>query len=939
MKMILFFGLSCAALLPPPPLLASSLVLERGPHHRVVQTTTEFLAESGERKQRVQVYTALADGMHYWENGKWLETQELIEPFPGGAVARHGPYKVIFSPRLRSGDAVDLEMPDGRRLRFGVLGLALTDQASGHGIILAEARESLGEILPPNRVIYRDAFDGVKADMLYVYKRGAFEADVILRENIPLPDGFDPTTTRLEVLTQFVEAPNPRKIALVVKKGEEFPEGGERPDLVDESLDFGEMKMVLGRVFQSEEPERGTRFVPVAKRWEQVRDRSILTESVEFLDILPLLDEFKETAAVGNKRKISNPGEWPWKSRGIAAADQPMQIAKVDYSIEPGLVIDFVLQPTYTDFTFQTGQTYLAEGSVTISGTATFENGAIIKYDKGAWMTLSGPVICPTKGDPVILTARDDNSVGADVSTGPLSGYYGNPHYLHLYNSSVGVTIQKIQFRYAKEGVTAYTPSYSQVVRDSRFENCEKGVAAYYTYVTLRNLIFCNVGTSYFDYGSSTFSVNGITTNCDGAVNFVSVPSQVAGKVNLRTRVISGDEDWLVATLFNPEEETPGIDYPPGITSFYFQNHTDNPFLPWDTRRAPNDTYGLIPMVEFMGNRVITGPQVNVQVQNDIHLPEWYDFFTWELPITAIINAQNQPYTITIKDDKGVLLRTLQGVSNGIEEHWDGYDENGLTPDIELYVDVTISFNPQTTVRSFREGAAPITGKWLIMGQDIYSGIVKTQYQNNMQQIHILAAGDGGSISGNVHYINTPAHWDQSMAFLKDLNSRQLFYFGHGSPKAIGYNDPTPKSGLTAAKVGSELSNLMSEQLFRQPFRFVFLSGCRTAPVHWRTGKSTGEWPESFGIFAKELTVEIHNEVFGNGRARAFVGWKKSVLTAGSFDSSLNTFHLRFFENWIELGQPLQDAINGAAVATIGSNNAAHLQTWGAVDLRAQTWQ
>jgi hypothetical protein len=44
-------------------------------------------------------------------------------------------------------------------------------------------KESEGVIIPPAQSrVYRDAFDSIRADVLYTYETGRFEADVILRE-------------------------------------------------------------------------------------------------------------------------------------------------------------------------------------------------------------------------------------------------------------------------------------------------------------------------------------------------------------------------------------------------------------------------------------------------------------------------------------------------------------------------------------------------------------------------------------------------------------------------------------------------------------------------------------------------------------------------------------------------------------------------------------
>jgi len=51
---------------------------------------------------------------------------------------------------------------------------------------------------PPNQVLYRDAFQGARADVLDTYRRRGLEADIILWEIPPPSDvGLNPDTTRM----------------------------------------------------------------------------------------------------------------------------------------------------------------------------------------------------------------------------------------------------------------------------------------------------------------------------------------------------------------------------------------------------------------------------------------------------------------------------------------------------------------------------------------------------------------------------------------------------------------------------------------------------------------------------------------------------------------------------------------------------------------------
>src|SRR6266853_1053755 len=69
-------------------------IAERGPHHRVVQTATPQTGADGATTYRTNIYTELASGMHYLNNGQWVETQEVIEVAADGssAFAQKGPH-------------------------------------------------------------------------------------------------------------------------------------------------------------------------------------------------------------------------------------------------------------------------------------------------------------------------------------------------------------------------------------------------------------------------------------------------------------------------------------------------------------------------------------------------------------------------------------------------------------------------------------------------------------------------------------------------------------------------------------------------------------------------------------------------------------------------------------------------------------------------------
>src|SRR5689334_17286526 len=138
-------------------------VTERGPHHRIWKRVVTESLPGGRSRQQLKEVTELANGLHYVKDGQWLVSQEMFELFQNGAIARQGPHQVILAPNLNTPAAVDLLSADGKRFQMVILGLGLFDSATGTAELIAETKDSVGQLEAPNRVIYTDAFDGVHA--------------------------------------------------------------------------------------------------------------------------------------------------------------------------------------------------------------------------------------------------------------------------------------------------------------------------------------------------------------------------------------------------------------------------------------------------------------------------------------------------------------------------------------------------------------------------------------------------------------------------------------------------------------------------------------------------------------------------------------------------------------------------------------------------------
>jgi hypothetical protein len=190
--------------------------------------------------------------MHYWD-GQWKETAEEIVLVDGGGLASRGPHKAFFAANINSVPAVELTFPDERALRTRILGIAYYDPVTGTSELIAELRDSIGELVSANQIIYRDCFDGIKADVRFAYRKAGFEQDIILRQK-PQPPGFYGMSehSRIQVWTELFDPPTPATQTLVLRREEDALKRANMidPDFKDQALNFGTMQIGRGRAFR-----------------------------------------------------------------------------------------------------------------------------------------------------------------------------------------------------------------------------------------------------------------------------------------------------------------------------------------------------------------------------------------------------------------------------------------------------------------------------------------------------------------------------------------------------------------------------------------------------------------------------------------------------------------------------------------------------------------
>ncbi|HZF02221.1 MAG TPA: hypothetical protein VE344_10035 [Methylomirabilota bacterium] len=484
-------------------------VIKRDASQNVWERTIYEKAPDGTIIPKKHSYTELASGLNYLKNGQWVESKEEIDILPDGtAAATHGQHQAYFPGDIYNGQ-IEVVTPDGRRMKSRPLGLSYDDGTKT--VLIAVLTNSTGVLAGSNQVSYPNAFGGVDADLLYTYRKGGFEQDIVLREQPPTPQslGLNPDTARLQVLTEFFGAAEP-----VATKGPMNKQDG----LADTTLAFGKMKMVQGKAFSFGNATPAGK-VPVYKSWVHLQGRTFLIEELPVQRIAAQLEALPVSASA----TVSSASSLLHKAsatrlltpvRLVQAGTNTMQLAKADFKQKPGVVLDYVEFDAYSsgpdDGIFHGDTTYLV-ADIGISFPV-FEGGTVVKFSEAntyGIYTLGGYTFESSAYRPVILTSMDDDTVGESIE-----GSTGTPvqsgSYLCDDGTYFGRPIHNVRFNHA--GCGLYIIDVNGVdISDCQFVDCGTGIERHYfaDEISLHNVLFdrCDVAVS-FNGGGSEAALN-----------------------------------------------------------------------------------------------------------------------------------------------------------------------------------------------------------------------------------------------------------------------------------------------------------------------------------------------------------------------------------------------------------------------------------------------
>jgi hypothetical protein len=265
---------------PPQQFVAEPQVLERGPHHRILQfpvaaDVRRLILSGGDpdgaraeaprvgtpgppapppaprNSARMEIHELQA-GLHRWTPDRgWVETHPTIESFPDGAVIRNLQYAAIFAPNLATPNAFDIQLPPSgdspvkagfAGVRGHLFGLAYTD--NGTSVLIAEVKDSIAVIGGPdqNELTYPDAFTDFAITVKYIAHRDRLSQLLLIEQQLPHPSEWGLTDDAvLEILTEFTEFPD-----LTIEPRDPMdPLNG----VQGEHLRFATMEFVTGKAF------------------------------------------------------------------------------------------------------------------------------------------------------------------------------------------------------------------------------------------------------------------------------------------------------------------------------------------------------------------------------------------------------------------------------------------------------------------------------------------------------------------------------------------------------------------------------------------------------------------------------------------------------------------------------------------------------------------
>jgi hypothetical protein len=223
-------------------------------------------------------------------------------------------------------------------------------------------------------------------------------------------------------------------------------------------------------------------------------------------------------------------------------------------------VIDWELVTAINSNLWKGDTTYYVAGPITIK-TNVFEGGCVIKFapTNTAKLTITGPINCLTTNvSPLILTARDDHTVGEKIGNATLNGVYANTA-LDLNNAGTTYDLHDIRVSHAATALNFFGGRVHGA-RNVQIVQSDIAAKAYQSTFYLYNALFHRVGTAFAGAGTAntTGTVQHLTINQCADLNATTLALYVTNSLLVAvTNGIASNESWLFSGGWNGTNTDP----------------------------------------------------------------------------------------------------------------------------------------------------------------------------------------------------------------------------------------------------------------------------------------------------------------------------------------------------------------------------------------------
>jgi hypothetical protein len=541
-------------------------VVARGPNSRVWQEAVTMTNAQGDVSTNYHSYTELGTGACYTNDaGVLVDSVEQVESVAGGAQAIQGQYSVQWGQD--NSTPITIQTPEGKQLTCQVYGLAYFDLSSGSNAAIARVQDSQGSILPPNQVLFQNAFsNSLAADILYTYTFAGLSQDIVFHQSPPAPDayGLSDSNTVLQVYTKWINTADPVATAVT------------NENVVDDQvLSFGAMQMNVGNSLFFDGNGNSLSVSRVKKQWIHVSGSTYLVESLPWSAISNQVAQLHPASNLKPGRAV----------RGLAWLDQgehqgkeemartkvaqvtkkskipAMKVAKADLGGKRFLIDYEVTLSSGSTVTLQGDTTYYVGSVVNVSSQLIIEGGAVVKYKYGGEINVTGAgsnIVCLTSPYRMaVFTSMNDNSVGTTIS-----GSTGSPSQACTYisfslQSTQSMTLRYLRFSYASTAVSltvSTNGSGTDWIKflDCQFYNCSVAISCD-SDVNLMPIYVYNVLFSHVTYG---IVAEGSNTDL-----IVSAENITADNMTSLTDAVSSSQVTATNCIFTAVTTPPGSSY------------------------------------------------------------------------------------------------------------------------------------------------------------------------------------------------------------------------------------------------------------------------------------------------------------------------------------------------------------------------------------------